>query len=146
MRYAGSNKKRYTSLGKILIQKGYINKKNVDMYKIKKWLYKNKKKSRKFLNMNQRYIFFEEYSGSIKGSSGMELVPYISVATDKRFIKKGEAIIIQSADNRKEIFIGVAHDEGAAIKGENRIDLFSGHGDKAERIAAKLNKKYLSGS
>ncbi|MEC6996644.1 MAG: MltA domain-containing protein [Pseudomonadota bacterium] len=141
VRYAGSNKKRYTSLGKILIQKGHISKKNVDMYKIKKWLYKNKNKSREFLNMNQRYIFFEKYSGNIKGSSGMELVPYISVATDKRFIKKGETIIIQSADNRKEIFIGIAHDEGAAIKGENRIDLFSGHGDKAERIAAKLNKK-----
>ena len=141
VRYAGSNKKRYTSLGKILIQKGHISKKNVDMYKIKKWLYKNKNKSREFLNMNQRYIFFEKYSGNIKGSSGMELVPYISVATDKRFIKKGEMIIIQSSDNRKEIFIGIAHDEGAAIKGENRIDLFSGHGDKAERIAAKLNKK-----
>ena len=54
----------------------------------------------------------------------MELVPYISVATDKRFIKKGEMIIIQSFDNRKEIFIGIAHDEGAAIKGENRIDLY----------------------
>ena len=50
-------------------------------------------------------------------------------------------IIIHSSDNRKEIFIGIAHDEGAAIKGENRIDLFSGHGAKAERIAAKLNKK-----
>ena len=56
-------------------------------------------------------------------------------------LKKGELIIIQSFDNRIEIFIGIAHDEGAAIKGENRIDLFSGHGVKAERIAAKLNKK-----
>ena len=141
VRYAGSNKKKYTSLGTVLIQHGYLNKKNVDMYKIKKWLYKNKKKSRKFLNMNQRYIFFEKYSGNIKGSSGMDLVPNISVAVDKRFIKKGEAVIIQSADNGKDIFIGVAHDEGAAIKGESRIDLFSGHGAIAEGIAAKLNKK-----
>ena len=141
VRYAGSNKKKYTSLGKVLIQHGYLNKKNVDMYKIKKWLYKNKKKSRKFLNMNQRYIFFEKYSGNIKGSSGMDLVPNISVAVDKRFIKKGEAVIIQSADNGKDIFIGVAHDEGAAIKGESRIDLFSGRGAIAEGIAAKLNKK-----
>ena len=50
-------------------------------------------------------------------------------------------IILQSFDIWIEIFIGIAHDEGAAIKGESRIDLFSGHGAKAESIAAKLNKK-----
>ena len=38
------------------------------------------------MNMNDRYIYFEEYSGNIKGSSGLELVPNISLA-DKRFIK-----------------------------------------------------------
>ena len=36
------------------------------MYKIKDWLYKNRKKARHFMNMNERYIFFEEYKGEIK--------------------------------------------------------------------------------
>ena len=144
IRFAGSNNKKYTSLGKILIDYGYLNKKDIDMYKIKDWLYKNKKLSREFMNMNQRYIFFEEYSGNIKGSSGIDLVPNISIAVDKRFIKKGEAIIIQNMFDAKDIFLGVAHDEGVAIKGHSRIDLFSGFGFVAEKKAARLNKKILT--
>ena len=30
---------------------------------------------------------------------------------------------------------------GAAIKGKNRIDLFTGYGNNAEKLAAGLNKK-----
>ena len=47
------------------------------------------------MNMNDRYIFFEEYFGGIRGSAGVDLVPNVSIAVDKRFIKKGETIIIQ---------------------------------------------------
>ena len=144
VRFAGSNNKKYTSLGKILIQYGHMEKKNIDMYKIKNWLYKNKDLSRKYMNMNDRYIYFEEYSGNIKGSSGLELVPNVSLAVDKRFIKSGEAIIVQSVEKKKDLFIGVAHDEGVAIKGYNRLDLFAGYGLLAEEKAAKLNKKILA--
>ena len=96
------------------------------------------------MNMNERYIFFEEYLGKIKGSGGINLVPEISVAVDKRFISKGEAIIIQDISNRNNIFLGIAHDEGIAIKGKSRIDLFSGYGLSAEKKAAKLNKKIFT--
>ena len=58
------------------------------MYKIKDWLYKNKRLGKKFMNMNDRYIFFEEYFGRIRGSAGVDLVPNISIAVDKRFIKR----------------------------------------------------------
>ena len=144
VRFAGSNNRNYTSLGKALIEKGHLNKKNIDMYKIKTWLYKNKSLARKFMNMNERYIFFEKYSGNIKGSSGINLVPNISIATDKRFIKKGEAIIIESIDNKKDVFLGIAHDEGIAIKGKSRIDLFTGYGSVAEEKAAGLNRKIFT--
>jgi len=141
VRYAGSNEKSYSSLGKILIKHGFIKKEEVDMHKIKNWLYKDKKKSRKFMNMNERYIFFEEYTGEIKGSAKVDLVPNVSIAVDKRFIKRGEAIIIQSTSNKKNIFLGVAHDEGSAIKGKSRIDLFTGFGYKSEKKAARLKEK-----
>ena len=38
-------------------------------------------------------------------------------------------------------FLAIAHDTGAAIKGKNRIDLFTGYGNDAERLASGLNKK-----
>ena len=65
----------------------------------------------------------------------------VSIAVDKRFIKRGEAIIIQSTSNKKNIFLGVAHDEGSAIKGKSRIDLFTGFGYKSEKKAARLKEK-----
>ncbi len=144
VRYAGSNKKDYSSLGRILIEHGFLKKENLDMYKIKEWLYKNRKKARHFMNMNARYIYFEEYKGEIKGSARVSLVPNISIAVDKRFIKKGEAIIIQNKNNSSDTFLGVAHDEGVAIKGNSRIDLFTGFGYKSENKAAVLNKKIFT--
>ena len=49
--------------------------------------------------------------------------------------------IIQEANNKSKPFLAIAHDRGAAIKGENRIDLFTGYGKKAEKKAAELNSK-----
>ena len=43
-----------------------------------------------------------------------------------------------------DIFVGVAHDEGIAIKGKSRIDLFTGFGYKSEKKAAQLKKKILT--
>tara|TARA_S200000501_G_scaffold348137_1_gene363083 strand:- start:877 stop:1638 length:762 start_codon:yes stop_codon:yes gene_type:complete len=140
VRYSGSNKKKYTSLGRLLIKNGIMKKNEVNMYTLKKWIKENKKKARIFMDMNERYIFFEEYIGNTKGGSGINLVPDVSVAIDKRFIKTGEAIIIQNINNNDEVFLGIAHDEGAAIKG-NRVDLFTGTGFKAEKRAAMLNEK-----
>ena len=144
VRFAGSNNKKYTSLGKILVDKGYLSSKEIDMYKIKEWLHKNKVLAQKFMNMNERYIFFEEYKGKIRGSGGVDLVSNVSVAVDKRYFKKGEAVIIQNESEKKDIIIGIAHDEGAAIKGHSRIDLFLGFGMNAEKKAAKLKKKIFA--
>ena len=62
------------------------------------------------MNMNERYIFFEEYKGEIKGSAKVPLVPNISIAVDKRFIKKERLFIIQNKNNIRDTFLGVAHD------------------------------------
>ena len=43
-----------------------------------------------------------------------------------------------------DIFVGVAHDEGIAIKGKSRIDLFTGFGHKSENKAALLKKKIFT--
>ena len=34
------------------------------------------------MEQNERYIFFEEYEGEIKGSAGVDLQPMISIAVD----------------------------------------------------------------
>ena len=143
VRYAGNNNKAYTSIGKVLKDENKIPKENISMFTIKNWLYENKKEARRIMEKNERYIYFEKYSGNIKGSSNFILMPNISIAVDPKFHKPGTLFIIKEASNKSKPFLAIAHDKGAAIKGKNRIDLFTGYGKKAEKKAAELNSKIL---
>ena len=112
----------------------------MSMYSIKDWLYKNKEEALKLMEQNERYIFFEEYTGEIKGSAGVDLQPMISIAIDTKYHNLGDILLINDIKNKKS-FLGIAHDTGAAIKGPSRIDLFAGFGHEAEMLAAELNNK-----
>ncbi len=140
IRFLASNNKKYTSIGKVLLKRKKIKKENMSMYSIKDWLYKNKEEAAEMMEKNERYIFFEEHKGEIQGSAGVDLQPMISIAVDTRYHNLGDILLINDTSNKK-IFLAIAHDTGAAIKGQNRIDLFTGYGKNAERIASGLNKK-----
>ena len=140
VKFSGSNDKKYTSIGKILLKRNKIKKEIISMYSIKDWLYKNKEEAIEIMEQNERYIFFEEYVGKIKGSAEVDLHPMISIAVDTRYHDLGDILLINDIKNKK-YFLGIAHDTGVAIKGASRIDLFTGFGYEAEKIAAGLNKK-----
>ena len=140
VKFLGSNNKKYTSIGKILLQRKKIKKENISMYSIKDWLYKNREQASEIMNQNERYIFFKEYKGEIKGSAGVDLQPMISVAVDTSYHNLGDILLINDIENKKN-FLAIAHDTGEAIKGQNRIDLFTGYGDDAEKLASGLNKE-----
>ena len=140
VKFSGSNNKKYTSIGKILLKRNKIKKENISMHSIKDWLYKNKDEALEVMEQNERYIFFEEYVGEIKGSSGVDLQPMISIAVDTSYHNLGDILLINDIKNKK-YFLGIAHDTGAAIKGPSRIDLFTGFGHQAEMIASGLNNK-----
>lgn len=143
IRYSGSNEQKYTSIGKVLIANGKINKENISMYTIKEWLYKNKKDARNIMEKNKRYIFFEEYEGNIKGSAQVNLIPFISVAVDPNYHEEGSILLIKDLEKNYSMLLVIAHDKGSAIKGINRVDLFTGFGKEAEKAAATLGNKIL---
>ena len=58
-----------------------------------------------------------------------------------KWILFDKLFIIQNKNDITDTFLGIAHDEGSAIKGNSRIDLFTGFGYKSEKKAAVLNKK-----
>ena len=64
----------------------------------------------------------------------------ISVAVDPNYYNPGDILLIQDIKS-DESFLAIAHDTGSAIKGLNRIDLFTGYGINAEKLASGLNKK-----
>ena len=140
IKFSRSNDKKYTSIGKILLKRNKIKKENMSMYSIKDWLYKNQDEAEEIMEQNERYIFFEEYKGKIKGSAGVDLHPMISIAVDTNYHDLGDILLINDIKNKKN-FLAIAHDTGAAIKGPSRIDLFTGFGHDAEMLASGLNNE-----
>ena len=142
--YDGNNEMSYTSIGKLLIKKKYINKDNVDLFTIKEWLRANSDLLKEILNQNKRFIFFKEKSFGLGahpiGAFGTPLTPNYSVAVDKNIYPLGLPFFIQMEKN-KSILPVVSLDTGGAIIGANRADLFLGRGEAAERSAGILKKK-----
>ena len=142
--YGGNNGMSYTSIGKLLIKKKYINKENVDLFSIKEWLRANPDLSKEIMNQNKRFIFFKEISFRVGaqpiGAFGIPLIPNYSVAVDKNIYPLGLPFFIQM-EKDKSILPVVSLDTGGAIIGANRADLFFGRGKAAERKAGVLKKK-----
>lgn len=148
--YNGKNGWPYKSIGKYLTEKGYLKDDEISWDRIKAYLRENKDKFEEVYYQNQSYVFFKLNEVlDVKGSSMLTLVPYYSVAVDKRIIpfcsllkisfdipevsEEGTILSFRKYEN-----IAFAADEGSAIIGENRIDIFLGTGKEAEKIAHRL--------
>ena len=141
--YSGNNGKQYASVGKYMIDKGYMNPSHMSLQDIKWWAKKNPDKLDEVLNFNQRVIYFKKRdSTSVTGSLGIPLTPMRSVAVDSKYIPLGSMLLIDAKDYKHSIKnIVFAQDRGAAIKSAVRADLFTGYGQSAYAIAGNLKAK-----
>ncbi|MDA0781303.1 MAG: MltA domain-containing protein [Rickettsiales bacterium] len=143
--YNGKNGHKYVSIGRYLIDKGYIDEEEMSAQAIKKWLYLNPDKMVKVLNENPSYVFFRElgHDGGPIGGQGVPLTPMRSLAIDKRFVPYGAPVWVDvrlKGESEKEFkSLLIAQDTGGAIKGPVRGDLFFGYGDEAEHLAGYQN-------
>ncbi len=143
--YGGNNKKKYSSIGRLLKEKKLING-EINLFTIKRFLYENPKIADDILNHNQRYIFFnideKNTEKSSVGSIGFSLLPFVSAAIDKKYYPLGIPLILDKISDSKLLPV-ISMDTGGAIVGKNRADLFTGRGVEAEKIAGELKKKLL---
>jgi len=142
--YANQNGRAYNSIGKAMIQKGYITPSQGSLQGIKKWFEQNPTKVDAVLNINESYVFFQESKKSATGALGVELVAQRNLAVDRRFIPLGSPVFIQTNNplNKKEINqLMIAADVGGAIKGQIRADFFWGNSKEAEETAGKMKEK-----
>ena len=142
--YDGNNNLEYSSIGKLMIKKKWLKKKEVSLFTIKDWLRRNPEKLNNVLNYNKRYIFFKLNKKTIeptaKGALGTELVPNVSVAIDKNYYPLGIPFLLNIKQDQT-LFPVLGLDTGNAIKGPNRVDLFLGSNKNSEKIAGELKKK-----
>jgi len=147
--YAGTNGHPYRSIGKILIDEGWIPKENMSMFAIRDFFKDHPQHMDRILGMNPSYVFFRVLPDGPYGNISVPLTPGRSIATDAHLFPKGALAYIET---RKPLLNGrgepeswsrfgrfvLNQDTGGAIKGAGRVDIFWGSGLYAEVAAAHL--------
>ncbi len=146
LQFAGSNYRPYSSLREEMLKDGLLSPDNASMESIAEYFRRHPQKLQRYLNRNERYTFFKIVEGGVVGSLGVKLVPERAIATDKQIFPSGALSYIvtsvPSTSSTKTVpwsqFV-LNQDEGGAIKGPHRIDIFWGAGSRAEYIAHHMN-------
>jgi membrane-bound lytic murein transglycosylase A len=150
--YAAKTGHPYTSIGKILVERGIISQEHISMEAIRSWIAEDMKENPyrvdEILWQNQSYIFFSQNSqlednlGPV-GAAKVQLTPRRSLAVDRSIHQFGLPIFInmqtdllEDGDRFRRLMI--AQDTGSAILGASRGDIFMGSGEDAGQIAGKV--------
>lgn len=151
--YAGRNGQPYTSIGKILIERGDINLEDMSLDRLKAWVRANGQglgqAGRALLHANRSFVFFsatpadENAVGPI-GAAGVPLTPRRSIAIDRSVWPYGLPFFVEAdvpwrqSDATPMRRLVVGQDTGTAIVGPARADLYFGDGAEPGRLAGSV--------
>ena len=148
--YDGQNGHKYVSLGRVMINRGHLEREDVSMFSIREWLAAHPAQVTDLLDTNPSYVFFKYGPGGVsgsKGSMGRRITPWVSVATDQSVLPNGLMTLMNVTlpDEKGEHVLPfnaltLPQDTGGAIK-RNRVDLFCGNGETATRTASYLDTR-----
>lgn len=144
--YAGENGNGYTAIGRVLIERGVLDKDKASMQSIRAYLEAHPEKIHTILNENKSFVFFKPLKHSAAmGAQGILLTPGYSLAIDRQWIPLGMPLWLDTtrpkAKEESNVVLRrlmIAQDTGGAIKGSVRGDVFWGAGHRATAIAGKM--------
>jgi len=149
--FAAKNGHPYTSIGKLLIERGALSLAGMSMAAVRGWLDANPQQARELMWENRSYIFFRELSGQDSsegpvGAQGVALTPRRSLAADTSIHALGTPVWVNAPELDVHGLSGfrhlmIAQDAGSAIRGEQRGDIFWGSGAQAGDIAGAMRHK-----
>lgn len=149
--FAAKNLRPYTSIGKVLIDRGEIPRDDVSMQTIRAWLEAHQDQEKALFRENDSYIFFKtlnaEVSDGPPGAEGVSLTPQRSLAVDRTVHPLGSLLWLETTvpiphreENAPFRQLMVAQDTGTAILGVQRGDVFWGPGADAAEIAGRMKQ------
>ena len=146
--YAGSNGRPYRSIGRYMLEHGFLTREEMSMQAIRRYLRDHPEVRDEVLNYNPSYIFFTTKPNGPFGNIRVQLTPGRSVALDSRLFPKGalcfiaaQKPVIQGDTIQKWMDMSrfmVNQDTGGAIRGAGRADIFWGQGPYAEMAAGHM--------
>jgi membrane-bound lytic murein transglycosylase A len=141
--YADGNGHPYKSIGRFMIDQGWITWGQASMQGIRAWLDAHPEKVSVVLAANPSYVFFRELpavagEGPL-GSMGIPLTARRSIAVDPSFVPLGAPVYVSGTmpDHQPLRRLVMAQDVGSAIIGAQRADFFWGSGESAGAIAGR---------
>lgn len=144
--YDGQNGQPYVAVGRLLVERGLLERDAASLPGIRAWLDAHPAEGRALMDENPSYVFFREMAGDGPvGSEGVVLTPGRSLAVDRAFLPLGAPIWLDAAgpedsEGRLQRLL-VAQDSGGAIRGPVRGDLFWGRGKEAEARAGTMRAR-----
>jgi membrane-bound lytic murein transglycosylase A len=151
--YDGRNGHPYTSVGRLLIERGAVPAERMSLETLKQTLRKlgqgPGEEGRRLMQENKSYVFFrldqssERALGPI-GGQGAPLVPLRSIAVDRGLWPYGLPFFIRATipweGGAPSPFarLMIAQDTGSAILGPARADVYFGTGERAGGLAGGL--------
>jgi membrane-bound lytic murein transglycosylase A len=148
--YAAKNGHSYTSIGRLLAERGEKAPGGLTMEGLKWWLRADPGRGRALMHENKSYVFFRELpkgeagEGPV-GAQGVPLTPGRSLAVDASYHALGTPIFVTAPDlaagGAPFRRLMVAQDVGSAIRGLERGDIFFGTGEAAGAIAGTTKHK-----
>jgi membrane-bound lytic murein transglycosylase A len=145
--YAGKNGHPYTSIGKVLIERGELSPDEIDMDKVQAWLRADPERGLRLMQENRSYVFFralseEEGRDGPLGADGVKLTPGRSLAIDTAYHALGIPVFVtapdlEAPDGQPFRRLTIGQDVGSAIRGPQRGDIFWGTGTEAGAIAGR---------
>ena len=142
--YAGQNGRKFTGMGRYMLDMGYLSKDELSMQTIKKYFDENPSKIDEVLNINESYVFFKLSKQGATGSLGSLLTAQRNLAVDRSVIPLGMPVFLNTKNPINKVPINklmVAADVGGAIKGDIRADFFWGFGEEAFEYAGRMKEK-----
>ncbi|MGN7295163.1 murein transglycosylase A [Rhizobium sp. SAFR-030] len=147
--YAAKAGHPFSPIGKLLIDRGEIEREQISMQSIRRWLAENPAKVDEVLWHNRSYIFFREaeVTDLDRGPIAAAKVPLLagrSLAVDRSIHTFGFPFFIHSqtlshlSDGQPFSRLMLALDTGTAIVGPARGDIFTGSGDEAGDLAGTV--------
>ncbi|MEF8792497.1 murein transglycosylase A [Thiohalorhabdus sp.] len=150
--YADQNGHPYVSIGRVLVERGAMEREEVSLPRLRSWLAAHPDERRELFNTNPSYVFFQLREPTRQdpvGSLGVPLTPRRSLAVDPSHIPLGYPVWVATRlpgpdpNDREPPWrqLVLAQDTGGAIRGPVRADLFTGQGMPAEWLAGRMKQE-----
>jgi membrane-bound lytic murein transglycosylase A len=149
LNYDSYNGWPYSSVGRVLIDRGLMTRDEVSMQRIRAWMEANPDQAEDVRRQNQSYVFFRVMAladnDEAMGAQGVPLTAGRSIAVDRAVHAYGTPFFIEAdlpiaSDKAATPFsrLMIAQDTGSAIVGVARADIYFGAGDDAARVAGRI--------